>query len=1109
VDPHVGDHFLRLLGTAPNVFTSWHDRRITGTFGATPEERAASQDAATKAAAHSATPAVTHFDALGRACLSVVHNGFDAGVAQRFATRTVLDVENKPLAVIDMRERRVMEFCLREPAAGGGFRYVAGYDLAGNVLYRNGMDDGERRTLNNVVGKPARSFDARGFVFRTRYDALHRTTHRFAARAGGAEVLLERIVYGDKHPDLTRNLKGKVFRHYDAAGLAANERYDFKGNLTESARQFAQLNSPAVAAAFYQTTPDWSPINAIVDTPTLDVNAIDLATAPLLVNDDRFLTFSRFDALNRPIQIVAPHRATAPANQPSVVRPAYNKANLMKGIDVWIRQAAAPAVLLDPLTADIHAVTGVEYNQRGQRLSITHGNQVQVTYDYDRETFKLRTLTTTRPNTFAANERTVQELFYQYDPVGNVTRIRDTADIQNVVFFRNLRVEPSADYTYDALYRLTAATGREHLGQTGAALNAAVQPTNDDSPRTHSAPNVRFLNPGDGNAMGNYTERYEYDSAGNLMHMIHQVASGGWTRHYQCSETSLIDVTQQNNRLSANSLPGDAAAGPFSAPYTHDEHGNMIRMPHLPRLTYDADNRLQSTTRQVVAAGMPETTHYSYDSEGQRIRKMTFWQAAAGVTPNRKSERLYLGFFEIFREYDAGGNLIRERETLNVMDDRERLVVVETRTLGVDPGPRQLIRYQYTNQLSSAIVELDHTGDVISYEEYFPYGATSYQAVRSQVETPKRYRFTGKERDEENDLYYHGARYYAPWLGRWISSDKIEKTDSLNLYAYVNARPTILKDPTGHYGEAGHYYTVYFASLAAGFSPQVAQANAVFAQMPDEVNALDAFDQQVTSLSAPGGMVRWSESNRDLIQRGLHSLTGGSSATERAATSSALQKAEPGSMAFGFLLHRFGDTYAHSVRGNEGTVYETGFGHGRHGHTPDQIHERPELYRTYVRNLFSALSERARAQGLTPRLSEAQVDDFARRIGEIERTRTVRMHDPELPHLYQEWQVVDVEATESAQIATIRQLSRDFMRQTEFQESGIVGPPTAEQAAQRPVGLMSRYAPEDEDTMSYSDYQAAHLSFVGGTSWSLVVGAVHTAAGLVKQDRTDYPLLER
>ena len=80
---------------------------------------------------------------------------------------------------------------------------------------------------------------------------------------------------------------------------------------------------------------------------------------------------------------------------------------------------------------------------------------------------------------------------------------------------------------------------------------------------------------------------------------------------------------------------------------------------------------------------------------------------------------------------------------------------VETRTLGTDPGLAQLTRYQYSNHLESALLELDDAAQIISYEEYFPYGSTSYQAVRNQTDTPKRYRYTGKERDEESDLYYH------------------------------------------------------------------------------------------------------------------------------------------------------------------------------------------------------------------------------------------------------------------------------------------------------------------------------------------------------------------
>ena len=86
---------------------------------------------------------------------------------------------------------------------------------------------------------------------------------------------------------------------------------------------------------------------------------------------------------------------------------------------------------------------------------------------------------------------------------------------------------------------------------------------------------------------------------------------------------------------------------------------------------------------------------------------------------------------------------------------------------------------------------------MISYEEYYPYGSTSYQAVRSRTETPKRYRYTGKERDTETGLYYHGARYYAPWLGRWTSCDPSGPRDDLNLYNYVNGNPVAAVDRTG------------------------------------------------------------------------------------------------------------------------------------------------------------------------------------------------------------------------------------------------------------------------------------------------------------------------
>jgi RHS repeat-associated protein len=141
-----------------------------------------------------------------------------------------------------------------------------------------------------------------------------------------------------------------------------------------------------------------------------------------------------------------------------------------------------------------------------------------------------------------------------------------------------------------------------------------------------------------------------------------------------------------------------------------------------------------------------------------------------------------------------------ERETVHVMADEQRIALVETRTVDTannDRMPRQLIRYQSTNHLGSASLELDERGQIVSYEEYAPYGSSTYQAVRRQTETTKRYRFTGKERDEESGLYYHGSRYYAPWLGHWVSCDPVVSMRNTNRYSYSLCNPVMFYDPDG------------------------------------------------------------------------------------------------------------------------------------------------------------------------------------------------------------------------------------------------------------------------------------------------------------------------
>ena len=340
-------------------------------------------------------------------------------------------------------------------------------------------------------------------------------------------------------------------------------------------------------------------------------------------------------------------------------------------------------------------------------------------------------------------------------------------------------------YVYDALYRLIHAEGREHAVQSNVQRDARS-----------FEPIIGIPFPNSPEALQRYTEEYEYDPVGNILGLHH---SGGgaerWVRWYQYALDS--------NRLLATRLPGEAGKLPFyaampgySGKYTYDAHGNMTAMPHLPAMEWDFKDQLHATQRQVVNdGGTREKTYYVYDAGGQRVRKVTETQNG-----KLKDERIYLGGFEVYRKYNGNGQTVTlERETLHIMDDKQRVALVETHTplLGADPAPPQLVRFQLGNHLGSAVLELDDQAQVISYEEYHPYGSTAYEAARSQTELPKRYRYTGKERDEETGFSYHGARYYAPWLGRWILGDPVGIGDGNNVYAYVQGDPTRKLDPTG------------------------------------------------------------------------------------------------------------------------------------------------------------------------------------------------------------------------------------------------------------------------------------------------------------------------
>jgi RHS repeat-associated protein len=108
------------------------------------------------------------------------------------------------------------------------------------------------------------------------------------------------------------------------------------------------------------------------------------------------------------------------------------------------------------------------------------------------------------------------------------------------------------------------------------------------------------------------------------------------------------------------------------------------------------------------------------------------------------------------------------------------------------------LRYVHLDLLGSTSVVTNSSGAQYGYTRYYPYGSTRDSG--GSLDTTKK--FTGQRLDGTG-LYYYGARYYDPSIGRFISPDTVvpnpANPQSFNRYSYCLNNPLRYTDPTGHY----------------------------------------------------------------------------------------------------------------------------------------------------------------------------------------------------------------------------------------------------------------------------------------------------------------------
>lgn len=674
------------------------------------------------------------------------------------------DVQGREREVVDARGVRVQHDVL---------------DMAGNVVMRDTADKGRRRVLYDAMGRPAMEWDSLGSTYKYLYDELGRATGTlWREAASSSDMVIERRVYGDGAADgRERNMVGQLLETHDQSGVV---RYTHRDLLYNPVRTEQQLRPGRDDGA-------WQDVGSERDL------VVDL--------DKPVVTEWVFDRQGRVSSMAVLDEAT--------VEYGLNERGLAN--TVVVRPAGQPSVV---------AIRGCSYDAWGNILRIAYGNGAVAEFTYDKLTLLLSTRSVTAAGAVLEKAR------YTYDAAGNIISIEEGTE--RPLSLRGAEKGSHRSFRYDALERLTEATGRELVMRSGGPVLAYREPD-----RLRTVPEDPKKGPGADYHLAEYRDTYAYDASDNLVSVKHASPSGdSWSR------TLLYDTA--SNRLLTSTVRTDATPGPLSPAsakhydFGYDGHGNITSGEGLSGLEWDRRGQLVAAAAR-SEDGKLAVVRFGYDAAGERTRRV-----AVAATSDSSSHSRGGAAEEDRRYYYANGlqTRTRRRRQLSIArsESSSESATTVTRTssqlavrlrphLGAhDPvaftlrrdydgddrgGSKTSLRYQVADHQWSVRLELEAGQDsdgaaaVVSREEFAAYGATTLLQQQQQQqqdgdEDGKTYRYTGKEKDDAIGLLYHGRRYYCPWLGRWASPDPIGLAGGgLNLYAYVGGNPVNYTDPEG------------------------------------------------------------------------------------------------------------------------------------------------------------------------------------------------------------------------------------------------------------------------------------------------------------------------
>lgn len=447
-------------------------------------------------------------------------------------------------------------------------------------------------------------------------------------------------------------------------------------------------------------------------------------------------------------------------------------------------------------------MTNIGYNHYGEKVRTVYGNETKTTYEYTANQRRLDRLKVNSPN-FDSND--LLDFSYSFDRIGNIKSLQNSAPGANVDGV-NMGGSFQRTYDYDKFNRLTKSqSGPDENATYSLNMNYGVMHRIKEKQQNHTINTITQV-------QNSYNNVYNYDMTTNR----------------------LVDIT--NNGTTIQKFDYDLAGNTTSHTYTSSEFGTNKRM------IWDENNMMKA-----IKSGQ-DVQYYVYDHTGERTIKgqgfipeidangepipgiiTPIGNFTVYISPNHVlsrngnmsvhyyagSERIATRLGGVQKEYEYGEPIattysdyvydIQRKDFYFSIEELKIQGTIANSTVEPDCEDGQScasMYYYHSDHLGSSTYLTDESGTPRQYLLYLPFGETMLDQKAGGYDS--RYKYTGKETDENTGLNYHGARYYNPSISMWYGVDPlIEDYPAWSPFNYVMGNPIRLIDPTGMSSENG------------------------------------------------------------------------------------------------------------------------------------------------------------------------------------------------------------------------------------------------------------------------------------------------------------------